>query len=585
MRRLFPFIQWLPELKKREVLRADLVAGLTVAMVVIPQSMANARLAQLPPVYGLYAAFLPPVIAAFFGSSRQLSTGPVALSSLISAAAVQMIIAPGTEDFIAYSIALALMVGVMRIAMGLLRMGTLVNLLSSPVIVGFTNAAALIIATSQLPNVFGVSVARGNYHFQTMWHFAQAVPAGFHWQTLGMAGLTFCSMLGLRYKNRKLPYVLIAAGLATLVAWVVDYQGEVVGEIPPGLPAFAFPAIEVGKLSRLAAGAITLTFVGFMEAISIAKTIATQTKQRIDVDRELIGQGMASLVGSFFHSYVVSGSFARSAVNFASGAVTGFSSVVTSLVVMATLLWLTPLFYYLPQATLGVIIIVAVANLFRIKPLVTAWRVNPQDGFVGIATFVGTLALAPDLHEGIFIGVFLSLSLYLYRSMRPRVAFLARHLDGTLRDADVYGLKLDPHIALIRFDDRLYFGNSSFFEDQILEAVARFPELKFLIIDAGGINQIDATGQQTVRNLVENLHQIGVELFFTRAKKQFTDALERSGCMELVGRDHFFSWNQHALEHVWAKLGPAYKAHSPLNMPHPLEDRGSADEYHSPTKL
>jgi SulP family sulfate permease len=580
MYRLLPFLRWLPELRQWEVLRADLAAGFSLALVLIPHSMANAKLAELPPVYGLYAAFLPPMMAALFGSSRHLTTGPVALSSLISAAAIQQLAPPESEAYIAYAIVLAMMVGLIRLALGLLRLGIVVNLLSSPVIVGFTNAAALIIATSQLPNLFGVRVEKGEYHYQTLWRFWMAASTAIHWETVAMAIVALGLMLGLRYRFKKLPQVLIASVVTTLVAWMAGYGGSVVGGIPPGLPAFEAPAVELEMIPQLATGAITLTLIGFMEAISIAKTLATQTKQRLDINQELIGQGMANLAGSFFQSYVVSGSFARSAINFASGARTGFSSVVASLVAMAFLLWLTPLLYFLPQATLAAIIVASVLNLIRVRPLATAWRVSRQDGLVGALTFVATLGLAPDLHLGIALGVGLSLVLNLYRTMRPHVAFLARHMDGTLREAGAGGLLPHQQIAILRFDGRLYFGASSYFEDSVLETVARVPELRYLIVDAEGINQIDASGEQALRGVVERLRAIGIDVYFTRAKRQFTDALERTGAMEYIGRDHFFRWNQHALEHLWARLEPEYKTRCPLNTPYPRELKEISDEYY-----
>ena len=550
-----PFTQWVGELRDVAVLRADVVAGFTVAMVIIPQSMAYAQLAGLPAIYGLYAAFLPPAVAALFGSSRQLATGPVAMASLLSLAAVQTLAPPGSGDFITYSILLALMVGMLRIVLGALRLGVLVNLLSSPIVMGFTNAGALIIATSQLPQVFGVSVGRGGHHYELLWRLAEAAGRDIHWEALGMAALAAAILLGLRRRmSGRLPHVAIAVVVTTLVSWVGGYSGEIVGAIPRGLPSLRVPTIDLRVVPDLAMGAITITLVGFMEAMAIAKTIATKTKQRIDINQELIGQGMANLVGSWFQSYAVSGSFSRSAVNYASGARTGFASVFTSLVVVVALLWLTPLLYHLPQATLSAIIIVAVVDLIKIKPIVTAWRVQRQDGAVAVVTFLGTLALAPALHRGILIGVALSLTAYLFGAMRPRVVCLVRPPDGILRDADVDELDVDEKIAIIRFDGRLYFGDSTYFEDKVLEVVARLPELRFLVVDAGGINHIDATGEQTLRTLVGRLRDIGVDVFFTRAKKQLKDVLERTGCLDYVGRDHFFSWNQHALEHLWERL-------------------------------
>ena len=578
MKRFFPFIHWLPELGRPSVLRADVIAGLTVATILVPQAMAYAELAGLPPVYGLYAAFLPPAVAALFGSSRHLSTGPVAIASLISATTVHGLAPEGSELYIAYSLILGLLVGLIRIALGALRLGLLIDLLSSPVVVGFTNAAAFIIAISQLHKVFGVEPQQGG-HLLAALRVIDVALLDVHWPTLGMAVLAGGLLVVLHRGRWELPSMLTTLVVTTLVAWLTGFSGEVVGEIPRGLPRPSVPDLDVEILSQLFVGALTLTLLGLMEAMAIAKTLAARTRQHLDINQELIGQGMANVVGGLFQSYATSGSFSRSAVNYHSGARTGFSSVVASLVIAATLLWLTPLLYYLPQATLAVVIIAAVVGLVRIQPLVTAWRIKAQDGLIGIATFVGTLVLAPDLHLGVAFGVGASLVLNFYRTMRPRAVFLERHLDGTMRGSDA-GLRPDQQIAIMRFDGQLYFGSSRYFEDKVIEMIASAPELRYLILDADGINRIDASGEQALRNVVERLREVGLDLYFTRAKRQLTDALERSGLMEQIGRDHFFRWNQHALDYLWARLHPDYKARCPLNVPHAQESGNGEIEYY-----
>jgi SulP family sulfate permease len=570
--RLLPFTRWAGEWRDITVVRADVIAGITVALVLIPQSMAYAQLAGLPAYYGLYAAFIPPAVAAVFGSSRQLATGPVAMASLITAATLLPLASPGSSTYIGYAVLLALMVGVMRIAMGMLRLGALINFLSHPVVLGFANAAALIIASSQLHSIFGVSVMRGDYHYQTVWRIIVALAENIHWPTFSMALLAMGIMVGMRYAVPKSPYVLIAAVITSLIAWAGGYTGEVVGAIPAGLPALSVPRIESAVLPKLFMGSLTITLIGLMEAMSIAKNIAAHTRQRLDINQELIGQGLANVVGSFFKVYPVSGSFSRSAVNFNSGAKTGFSSVVTSLVVMVVLLWCTPLLFYLPQATLAAIIIVAVISLIRIKPLITAWKINPADAAIAVITFVTTLVFAPALHVGILTGISLSLIFYLYCTMRPRVADLSRHPDGSLRDADVYGLQHCQHISIIRFDGELYFGNCSYFEDKVLELVASKPDLKCVIIDSGGINNIDASGEEMLRAVVTRLNTSGIEVLFSRAKKQLTDTLERSGFVYQIGTDRFFRWNQHALEKAWAVINCDHLKDCPLYTPVPAAE-------------
>ncbi|MFH1566547.1 MAG: SulP family inorganic anion transporter [Gemmatimonadota bacterium] len=571
LRRLLPFLDWLPELRRPAVLRADVVAGATVAAIVIPQSMAYASLAGLPAVYGLYAAFLPPMVASLWGSSRQLVTGPMATASLISAATIHSLGPVSPEAFVGYSLLLALMVGLIRLALGVLRLGLLVNLLSGPVTIGFINAGAVIIATSQLQQVLGIEVRQGAYHYQTVLAILGAA-SSLHWPTVGLAAVTGGIMVALRYRTGK---ILLAVAAATLLSWGLGYSGRVVGAIHGGLPGFQLPPLDPAVIPRLFAGALTLTFVGLTETMSIAKTVATRTKQHIDVNRELVGQGMANIVGGLFQSFAVSGSFARTAVNFQAGAVTGFAAVVASAVVGVVLLFLTPLLRHLPQAALAAVIILAVLSLFRVDPVRQAWRVSRVDAAIAVVTFAVTLVAAPRLHLGIAVGVALSLAQYLRRTMRPHVAYLARSPRGPLVDADANGLQLDQRIAIIRFDGRLYFGASAYFQDKVLEAVSRLPELRYLVLDAGGINQLDSTGEQTVRQVVEDLRDAGLDVYFTRVKPQFRAALERTGTIDFVGRDHFFEWNQHALEHLWSLMEPAYRARCPLNVPTPQTQAGA----------
>lgn len=567
IQRLFPFLTWLPRLGRDEI-RRDLIAGVTVATVLVPQAMAYARLAGLPAVYGLYAAFLPPVVAALWGSSRQLATGPVAMASLISAATVGALALQTPEAFVHASILLALLVGVLRVGLGLLRLGILVNLLSTPVVVGFSNAAALIIASSQLHSILGVERGNESILLASLAVEMQRALGGVEWQTLGMAAVALAIMLGLRQRHIR---VMIAVAITTILAWLIGYQGAIVGDIPRGLPSLSIPNIDAALMWQLLPGALVLTLIGLMEAMSIARTIATRTKQHIDINQELIGQGMANLVGGVFNSYAVSGSFSRSAINFGAGAASGLSSVVASVIVMLTLLYLTPLFYYLPQATLAIVIILAVLSLVRITAVRRAWQVSRADGGIAIVTFLVTLAFAPQLHWGIVTGVVLSLGHFLRRTMRPHVAYLARHEDGALVDADAHGLQLDPHIAVIRFDARLYYGAAAYFEDRVLEALVRLPELRHIVLDAGGINRIDATGVETLRRLVEDLRAGGVGIYVTRVKNDVWKVMERDGLAGMIGDDHFFDWNQHALEHLWSQMASDKRENSPLYSANPRE--------------
>lgn len=574
-RRFLPFLKWMGECKKAEVLRADVIAGITVALVLVPQSMAYAQLAGLPPYYGLYASFLPGIFAALFGSSHQLATGPVAVVSLMTAAALEPL-ALSPDMYVAYAISLAIMVGMFQMALGVLRLGVLVNFLSHPVVIGFTNAAAIIIGTSQLSKVFGVTVEKAEAHYETIWRVIVAASTDTHMLTLIMGLAAIAIMIVVRKVAPTWPNVLIAVVTTTLASWQLGFAeagGKVVGEVPAGVTLPGLPMeVDTDMLLQLVSTAVIISIIGFMEAISIAKAMAARTRQKLDANQELIGQGLSNMVSGLFQGYAVSGSFSRSAVNINAGAITGLSAVVTGLAVGATLLWLTPLLYHLPQATLAAVIMMAVVNLVKIEPIIYAWRVQPHDGVVAVVTFILTLIVAPHLETGIITGVVLSLGLYLYRTMRPRISILSRDIDGTLRDAETRQLATCDNISVIRFDGSLYFANTGYFADTILDRVASKPNLKFVLIDAEGINGLDATGEEMLHDLASRLDTLGIELLFTRAKKQIVDILQRSGFIDKHGKDKFYRLRTHAMNHAWKELGDDHKATCPLHVSTPLSD-------------
>jgi len=572
--KLFPFLGWINELKKPEILKADLIAGITVALVLVPQSMAYAQLAGLPPYYGLYASFLPGIIAALFGSSRQLATGPVAVVSLMTASALEPIAGANPELYVAYAIMLALMVGIFQLALGLLRLGVLVNFLSHPVVIGFTNAAAIIIGTSQLGKLFGVTVEKSAHTYETVFNTVVEAFNSTHFETMLMAMLALAIMILLKRFLARIPNVLAAVAITTVLSYVIGFEamgGKVIGTIPVGIPPLAMPELDFQVLIQLLAVTVTIAIIGFMEAISIAKAMAARTRQRLDANQELIGQGLGNIFSSLSQGYAVSGSFSRSAVNISAGALTGGSAIVTGLVVGATLLWLTPLLYHLPQATLAAVIIMAVSNLVKIEPIKYAWRVQKHDGAVAVITFALTLLWAPHLDKGLMFGVLLSLVLFLYRTMEPRIVVLSRDTDGTLRDAELRKLETCRNISLLRFDGALYFANTGYFEDKVLERVALKPDLKYVIIDAESINFIDATGEEMLHHLAERLKESGVELIIARAKKQLVDVFNRTGLIKQIGEDHFFRLRTHAFHFAWDNLGEDHAETCPLRVSRPAE--------------
>ena len=349
-----------------------------------------------------------------------------------------------------------------------------------------------------------------------------------------------------RYRLRKLN----AKGF-TLVG-----GGEVVGVIPAGLPSIKMPTFNLDALGSLLSAALVISLVGFMEAISIAKAIAAKTRQRLDPNQELIGQGLANVVGSLTQAFPVSGSFSRSAVNMNSGAKTGMSSVITALIVLVALLFLTPLLYHLPQAVLAAIIIMAVIGLVNFQAVKHAWQASRHDGIAAGVTFFATLAFAPHLDKGIMVGAGLALGLYLYRTMTPRVAILGRYKDGTLRDIHVNpDLPTSKHMVAIRFDGSLYFANVAYFEDAVLEAVANHPDAKYVLVVGDGINQLDASGEEVIHHLVERLHSIGITLVFSGLKKQVLDVMHATGLFDMIGQDKVFATEELAIAAIYEQLG------------------------------
>ena len=557
VKKVLPFLSWFP--MDGGPLRDDLIAGITVALVLIPQSMAYAQLAGLPPYYGLYAAFLPGAIAALFGSSKQLATGPVAVVSLLTASALIPFAAVGSAPYIGLAVMMTLMVGVFQLTLGLLRLGVVVSFLSHPVIIGFTNAAALIIGLSQLSKIFGVSMGRSEHFMEDIWHVVEKM-GNLHLPTFVFGAAAFLIMFLLKKYYPKLPNVLIAVSVTILTSWMIGFAemgGKVVGVIPEGLPTIAIPTLDFAMMGQLVFSAVVISLVGFMEAISIAKAMAAKTKDRIDPNQELIGQGLGNIVGSLTQSYPTSGSFSRSAVNLSANAKTGMSSLFTAIVVLVTLLFLTPLLYHLPQAVLAAVIMMAVIGLINFAAIKHAWHANKHDGIAAVVTFIATLGFAPHLDRGIMIGTGLAIFLFLFRVMRPRVAILGRYEDGTLRDLAVHPtLPTDDRIILIRFDGQLFFANTTYFEDCILAAVAEKPDAKYILVIGDGINQLDASGEEVVHHLVERMFGNGITMVFSGLKKQVLDVMRRTNLFSYIGGDdNIFPTKDQALVHIYQRIG------------------------------
>ena len=677
--RFLPFLSWFQDYDTGKF-KIDLLAGITVALVLIPQSMAYAQLAGLPAYYGLYAAFLPPMVASLFGSSRQLATGPVAVVSLMSAASLEPLATAGSASFIAYSVALALTVGLFQFSLGVLRLGLVVNFLSHPVVNGFTNAAAIIIASSQFSKFFGVDVDSAAHHYETMIRVGEAALDYTHFPTLLYGVSAVAIMATLKKINPRIPNVLVAVALTTVLSYftgfnkdaivdisaiqmpelqakIADFNttnerikelgtqrtavgtkideekektgghaksieqikleaevqiltsqmqelknlasnirtelrrlkfegageteaitfytqqsipggvetdgntwrlkvgnnildtaqlkmvggGAIVGKIPEGLPTIGIPSLDSKTFMRLLPTAVIISLPGFMEAIAIAKAMAAQTGHKLDPNPELVGQGLANIIGSFGQSYAVSGSFSRSAVNLQAGAVSGISSVVTSVMVVITLLFFTPLLYHLPQAVLAAVIMMAVIGLVNVKGFVHAWKAQWYDGAISILSFAITLYFAPHLDKGIMVGVVLSMSVFLYKSMRPVVASLSLGEEKVLKSAEHFRLKGCRHISVVRFDGALFFANASYLDEQVLKFRNEQPDLRYILLDARGINDMDASGEEALEMLVKRVRSAGLGFAMCGIKGQVINVMERTGLLAKIGSEEIFA--------------------------------------------
>ncbi len=554
--RFTPFKSWIWELKDTKVLKADIIAGITVALVLIPQSMAYAQLAWLPAYIWLYASFLPVIIAAFFWSSRQLSTGPVAIVSLMTAAALEPIAGSNPSWFVAYAALLALLVWLFQLFLWLFRLGIIVNFLSHPVVVWFTNAWALIIATSQLNKIFGVAAGKWDHQYQIVYEVIKNAIKGTHLLTLMIWAWSLLTLFIIKKISSKLPGVLITVAIFTIISYYIKFKTlgwSVIWEIPSWLPGFALPAFDMDKAMWLMTTAMTIALVWFMEAISIAKWMASQSKQKVSANQELVGQWLANIVSAFFSGYPVSWSFSRSAVNFSAGARTGFSSVVTGIIIALTLLFLTPLMYHLPQATLAAVIIMAVINLIKIEPITHAFKIQKHDGIVGVITFIATLYFAPNLEEGIIIWIILSLWLFLFRSMKPTFTELSLNEKWVLKDSKFFNLKTSDTVGLYQFTGPLYFANAGYFEGKLLWFVADKPKLKVLILDLESVQEIDATGQEVIENIVDKIEKTGIEILFCRVEPKICTVFRKVGFFAHYNKSKIFHKRLDAFTYIKEK--------------------------------
>jgi SulP family sulfate permease len=547
--RIFPILSWSKTYSSQDAAQ-DGLAAVIVTIMLIPQSLAYALLAGMPPEAGLYASILPIIAYAVFGSSRVLAVGPVAVVSLMTAAALGSVAESGTADYATAALTLAALSGAMLFGMGLLRMGFIANFLSHPVIAGFITASAVLIAMGQIGPLIGVKMTGASVPelVESFW----AGKAAFNWQTLviGALGVAFLSWVRQRMKptlralgvGPVLADVLTKAGpvmavaASTLAVWGIGLDVAVVGAVPAALPPLTSPSFDLALIRELAMPAFLISVVGFVESVSVAQTLAARKRQRIRPDQELIGLGAANLAAGFSGGFPVTGGFARSVVNADAGAATPAAGIYTALGLAIAALALTPLLYFLPKATLAATIIVAVLGLVDLSILKKTWGYSRADFAAVAGTILVTLALGVE--AGISTGVILSIALHLWRTSRPHVAEVGlvagtQHFRNILR----YEVITDPTVLSLRIDESLYFANTRYLEDLILERTAEDQNLRHVILMCSAVNEIDMTALETLEALMMHLKDRGIALHLSEVKGPVMDRLQRSSFLDhLTGR-------------------------------------------------
>ena len=541
----FPLFTWIKSYDKI-TLKRDFTAGLTVGIMLIPQGMAYAMIAGLPPVYGLYAALFPQIVYAFMGTSRQLAVGPVAMDSLLVAAGLGALSLSGPEEYLMLAVFLALFMGAIQLLMGGLKLGFLVNFLSRPVISGFTSAAAIIIGMSQLNHLLGIAVPRSNKIHELFFFLIDLGPQ-VHLITflISVFGVAFL-FLSKKYFP-KLPAALILVIIAT--ALVAQFNGEALGinlvrEVPKGLPSFVFPTATPEKIYALLPLALTLALIAFMEAISVAKAIEEKEKKNeLNPNQELIALGTANIVGALFQAYPTTGGFSRTAVNYDAGAKSGVSALFSALVVGLTLLFFTSFFYFLPTAILGAIIVVAVVRLIDLNYPQYLWKNNRQEFYILLFTFFITLFIG--IKEGILLGVFVALLHMVYQNTSPHIAVLGRIKD-THYFKNISRFSKDvvtfPEVLILRFDGQLFFGNQAYFKEKVTSLMDEQKQtVKHLVIAAAGINSIDASALQMLSLLIEELNKKDTKVYWTGLIGPLRDQFHKVGLLDQFEGLYVFS--------------------------------------------
>jgi sulfate permease, SulP family len=541
--KIFPILSWLPGYN-RGYFQGDLSAGITVGIMLIPQGMAYSMLAGLDPIHGLYAVTIPLLIYAVFGSSRQLAVGPVAMVSLLTASGIAALQPENASEYLLYALTLAFLIGAIQLVMGIFRLGFIVNFLSHPVLNGFTSAAAIIIALSQVKHLFRIELPRSEHAHEMIGAIVNNI-SGIHWATffIGLAGI-----LIIKYGkkiHKKLPSSLLAVILGILVVWgfnLTDYGIVILGEVPSGLPSFTLPVFEKEVWSSLFPIALTISLVGFAESYAIAKTIQGKHKDyELNPNQELVGLGMANFGAALFNGYPVTGGFSRTAVNNDAGAKTGMASIISAGLIILTLLFFTQLFYFLPNAILAAVVIVAVAGLVDHKTPLYLWKKDKSDFLMLTATFLATLTLG--IEPGIVIGLVLSLVAVIYKASNPHIAVLGK-VPGTNLFRNIKRFKeaeVRTDILLVRIDGPIYFANVSYIKKNLDTWIEEKGNgLKTIILNMESVTSIDSTGIHELHDWISAWNKEHIATCFTGIRGPVRDTLLRWGILEFIGNEKVF---------------------------------------------
>jgi len=555
---MLPFTSWMPSVDKRD-LRSDFVAGLTGAIVALPQGVAFATIAGMPPEYGLYAGMIPAIIAALFGSSRHLVSGPTTAASIVLFSALSAMAAPGSAEYVALALTLTFMVGVFQLLLGLARMGALVNFISHTVIVGFTAGAAILIAAKQLKYFFGVDLPRGGHLHDILIAFGHHL-GEINIYVTAVALATLLSGIAVKHWLPRVPYMIAAMLVGTLLAEALnrwfgpDITGiAVVGALPAKLPPLSAPQLTLANIKDLAPSALALTLFALTEAVSIGRSLAARGGYRISGNQEFIGQGLSNLVGSFFSSYVATGSFNRSGLNYQAGARTPMAAVFGGVLLMVIVVLVAPLAIYLPKAAMAGILFLVAWGLIDFKEIRHILGSSRRETAVFASTFFGALFL--ELEFAIFSGVLLSLVLYLERVSRPRV--LTRTPDPRLYNrafATDPALPECPQFKILRIDGSLFFGSANHVQHTFDRVREEFPTQKHLAIVADGINFVDLQGGEALVSEARKRRASGGDLYLINVNEGLWDSLERCGCMDAAGARNVFQSKQAAIHGIYQKL-------------------------------